>query len=231
MSGAMGILQRSPVLWAVVENETVTARALVAGSPALHCDVQPDGDSEAIRMRSALGHALALHLLARTASCNWRIEKTKAGRPIAHGEVERHVSISHTGVLVVAAVSAIGPIGIDVERRDKVRDFTRLAEAAFGPAEAAMVAAEGADAFYRIWSVREAMSKATGEGLPTVVDRKDRVPPQFPDSKWIVGKDNWWLAHDIIKDRLSLALAIQAASPKAAKAITASNVADLRVRV
>jgi phosphopantetheinyl transferase (holo-ACP synthase) len=158
-------------------------------------------------------------------------KRRSVAKPIARGGVERHVSISHTSSLVAAAVSAIGPIGIDVERRDRVRDFARLAAAAFGSIEAATVAAEGAAAFYRIWSVREAMSKATGDGLPEVVDRQDRVPPKLPDGKWIVGRDNWLLAHDVIKDGVSLALAVRSPLHEATTAMRAGSVADLRVRV
>ena len=66
-------------------------------------DVQSAGGSEAFQARSTLGRALALHLLAQTASGGWTIETTERGKPIARGEVERHVSISHTGSLVAAA--------------------------------------------------------------------------------------------------------------------------------
>jgi phosphopantetheinyl transferase len=219
------------LLWAVVENETATARALVGANPALRRDVQSAGRSEAFQARSALGRALALHLLAQTASGCWTIETTERGKPIARGEVERHVSISHTGSLVAAAVSSIGPIGIDVEGRDKVRDFTGLASAAFGPIEAAAVAAQGATVFYRIWTVREAISKATGDGLPTVVDRQDRVPAELPDGKWIFSRDGWLLAHDIIEAGVSLALAVRLSEHNAATVESAASVAVSRVWV
>jgi 4'-phosphopantetheinyl transferase len=219
------------LLWAVVEGETAIARALVAEHPASKLGVQSDAASEAFRARSALGRALAIHLLAQTASGHWIIETTERGKPIARGKVERHISISHTGLLVAAAVSAVGPIGIDIERRDRVRDFARLAAAAFGSAEVAMVEKEGAAAFYRIWTVREAISKATGDGLPTVVDRQDRIPPELPNGKWIEGRDNWLLAHDLINDGVSLALAVRSPSRDAVVAMQAGSVADLGVRV
>lgn len=231
MSGAVGNLHRSPLLWAVVKDETATARALVAANPALRRDAQSAGGSEAYQARFALGRALALHLLAQTASGGWTIETTERGKPIARGEVERHVSISHTGSLVAAAVSSIGPIGIDVEGRDRVRDFIGLASAAFGPAEVAEVAVQGAAAFYRIWTVREAISKATGDGLPTVVDRQDRVPEELPDGKWIFGRDGWLLAHDVIEAGVSLALAVRLSKHEAATVESAASVAVSRMWV
>jgi phosphopantetheinyl transferase len=230
MSGTVGNRHRSPLLWAAVENETATARALVAANPALRRDVQSAGGSEAFQARSALGRALALHLLAQTASGGWTIETTERGKPIARGEVERHVSISHTGSLVAAAVSSIGPIGIDIERRDKVRDFIGLASAAFGPTEAAAVAAQGAAAFYRIWTVREAISKATGDGLPTVVDRQDRVPAELPDGKWIFGRDGWLLAH-VVDAGVSLALAVRLSEHEAATVESGASIAGSRMWV
>jgi phosphopantetheinyl transferase len=220
---------RNSLLWATVERETAAARALIAGSPA-HT-VHWAGESEAFRTRSAVGRGLALHLLAQTASVDWAIETTDRGKPIARGSVERYISISHTGSLVAAAVSAIGPIGIDVERQDRVRDFVGLAVAAFSPAEAAAVAAQGAAAFYRIWTVREAISKATGDGLPVVVDRQDRVPNEVAGGKWIVSRGNWLLAHDVIEEGVNMALAIQSPSHEAATVAQGKSVADLRVPI
>ena len=62
----------------------------------------------------------------------------------------------------------MGPIGIDIEYRDPARDLDRLAEAAYGAEECRAVAACGISAFYRIWTVREAISKATGDGMALV---------------------------------------------------------------
>lgn len=178
-----------------------------------------------------MGRALALHLLAKMASGRWIVETTENGKPVAHGDVERHVSISHTGSLVAAAASAIGPIGIDIECGNRVRDFARLAAAAFGPGEARIVETEGAAAFYRIWTVREAISKATGDGLPAVVDRQDRVPAEMPKGRWIEGGGDWLLAHDIIGNGTSLAFAIRSPSRDAVAAVQAGSVADLEVRL
>jgi len=93
------------------------------------------------------------------------IDTDTRGKPIVCGASMRHISIAHTGNLVAAAASAIGPVGIDVEHRDPARDLNRLALAAFGPAECQAVASQGVSAFYRVWTLREAISKATGDGM------------------------------------------------------------------
>ena len=48
-----------------------------------------------------------------------------------------------------------------------------LAALAFGPAEQTEAAA--AEGFYRIWTLREAMAKATGEGLMLAANRCDLI--------------------------------------------------------
>jgi phosphopantetheinyl transferase len=210
-----------PLLWAMVAIDAPMPRDL------FELMVTPDrsGSGERSETRHRLGRALALHLLGRATSGLWTIGTTEGGKPVAEGGgVERHISISHTGSFVAAAVSAIGPIGIDIERQDAARDVVRLATAAFGRAEAKMVEIQGVMAFYRIWTLREAISKATGEGLSQAVDRIDRVPAQMPDGVWAVSRDNWLIAHDVLDDEISLAIAVQPHS-----ALTTATMRDTRI--
>ena len=66
-----------------------------------------------------------------------------------------------------------GDIGVDIEYLGRSRPFRDIADAAFGAGERRSVEAGGAAAFYRIWTLREALAKATGRGLPMVVDQQD----------------------------------------------------------
>ena len=68
------------------------------------------------------------------------------------------------GDMVVAAASMLGPVGVDVESHRPRPSFDALAAFAFGPRERD-IARRSPEAFYRIWCLREAMSKATGRGL------------------------------------------------------------------
>jgi hypothetical protein len=85
-----------------------------------------------------------------------------------------------------------------------------IAAAAFGPAEARRVAADGAPGFYRIWTLKEAMAKASGAGIAEVADRTDRVPDGPPQGIWRanVGVTPWWLALTS-RPGLSIAVAIR----------------------
>lgn len=209
--------RQCPLLWAIV-----------AMDPSLSLDAPLGGRTGT---RHQLGRALAQHLLAQGTLGPWSIETTEGGKPIAVGEVEKYISISHTGSYVAAAMSAIGPVGIDIERRDRTRDFVGLAASAFGRAEAAAVAIEGASAFYRIWTLREAISKATGEGLLAVVDRIDRIPPKMADGVWIVTQGGWLMAHDVLEEGVSLAMAVRSRSNDATAAMQATEIAHSRVKV
>ena len=73
------------------------------------------------------------------------------------------VSISHSGSLWACALSD-APCGVDIQRKQDVR-FDKLASRYFTESEAARVSKEGRDAFFEIWTAKEAYAKLTGEGL------------------------------------------------------------------
>jgi phosphopantetheinyl transferase len=173
---------------------------------------------------------LALQLLVVLGGDGWTIDTDARGKPIACGASVRHISIAHTRNIIAAAASAVGPIGIDVEYRDSARDLNCLAVAAYGPAECQAVATEGVSAFYRIWTVREAISKATGDGMALVVDRIDRVPVDMTDGTFIAGNDEWLFAHEVIAQNFSLALAIRVAPAEIRSAVKRCSLASLCFR-
>jgi len=180
--------------------------------------------------RTATGRALAGQLLMALGGTGWTIEPDAQGKPIARGPFARHVSIAHSRNIVAAAASAVGPVGIDIEYRDSARDLDRLAQAAYGAEECRAVASGGLSAFYRIWTVREAISKATGDGMALVTDRTDRVPVAIAmaDGTFVAARGDWVLAHDVIAQDFSLALAAHVASPRDRRALQDRTLAGLR---
>jgi phosphopantetheinyl transferase len=173
---------------------------------------------------------LALRLLEALDGESSFITTDERGKPLVCGPSVRHISISHSRSMVVAAASAVGLIGIDVEYRDPNRDLDRLASAAFGPAECEAVVARGVPAFYRIWTLREAISKATGDGMALVTDRIDRVPVGMMDGSLVAAGDEWLFAHDVIDQKLSLALVVRAVSAAARSAAQGRSLDSLYVR-
>ena len=114
-------------------------------------------------------------LFRLTQQDGWVVMRAPNGKPSLKnqdGQAGPFISLAHTPGLVAVAVAQSGAIGIDVERH-LPRRFTALADAAFGPLERLEVAAGGLHEFYRIWTLREALAKATGDGLALVLNRID----------------------------------------------------------
>ncbi len=83
------------------------------------------------------------------------------GRPRLPGS-GLHASVSHSGDVVAVALTAAGPVGVDVEAVRPI-DFAAVADRVCTPPERAEV--RGLTDFYTVWTRKEAVLKATGEGL------------------------------------------------------------------
>lgn len=112
-------------------------------------------------------HALARIVLAERLGADpaaLEIDRTcRCGKP--HGKptvpgVE--FSMTHSGDRVGVAVSEVGPIGLDVEELRDLADVDALAGHALSPAEPRP---SSAAAFLQVWTRKEALLKATGDGL------------------------------------------------------------------
>jgi 4'-phosphopantetheinyl transferase len=125
---------------------------------------------EADRVRFATGAALLRLIVAeRTAWSAFEvpIDRTCSmcgkphGRPTITGS-GLHVSVSHSGRWVAVAVMRAWELGVDVEKIEDI-DVGSVQSTALSDAEIADVATIGD--FYRAWSRKEALVKATGDGL------------------------------------------------------------------
>jgi 4'-phosphopantetheinyl transferase len=86
-------------------------------------------------------------------------------------------SISHSGDVVAVALTGGQPVGVDVEAIT-ARDYTPLVPRVCTGAEQARVRTAGD--FYTVWTRKEAVLKATGEGLRTPMGRVTVTPPGEP---------------------------------------------------
>ena len=91
------------------------------------------------------------------------------GKPALAGAVGLHFNLSDTEGCALVALSAHGPVGVDVERHRTDRSLDDVAERFFSEAEVRALRALGPDertaAFYRVWTRKEAYVKAVGAGL------------------------------------------------------------------
>jgi len=121
------------------------------------------------RAETALRIALGMHLDRPPESLAFALGP--GGKPELTGPAGRDVrfSLSHSGDRCVIAVSAEGPIGIDVEEIREVPELAGIVRSRFAPGEAAEILAlsggQRLHAFYRCWTRKEAYLKATGVGI------------------------------------------------------------------
>jgi 4'-phosphopantetheinyl transferase len=98
------------------------------------------------------------------------------GRPRLPG-TGLHVSISHSGATVAVAVSGAGAVGVDVQQvqDDSVDELSPLVLAS---SEAGHV--EVARDFFTYWTRKEALVKATGDGVTVPLSEVVVTPPGTP---------------------------------------------------
>jgi 4'-phosphopantetheinyl transferase len=80
-----------------------------------------------------------------------------------------HFNLAHSGDLALLAITRVGPVGIDVERIREVKDAADLVARFFCARENELFqrlpATEKPAAFFNLWTRKEALLKATGEGI------------------------------------------------------------------
>ncbi|MEV6287333.1 4'-phosphopantetheinyl transferase superfamily protein [Kribbella sp. NPDC051770] len=113
------------------------------------------------------------------------IDRTCAdcGRP--HGKVRAQgaeLSISHSGDLVGVAFHPTTPVGLDVELINPGLDAVALARVSLAPAETEelLKADDQAAAFTTYWTRKEAVVKATGDGIGADLTKLEVSPPDQP---------------------------------------------------
>ena len=73
-------------------------------------------------------------------------------------------NLSHAGPVAVAVLAEGVSVGVDVEATDRAADIRRLAQRVFSESEQEQVKEGGREAFFRLWSQKEALLKALGCG-------------------------------------------------------------------
>jgi 4'-phosphopantetheinyl transferase len=103
------------------------------------------------------------------------------GKPRLAGAAEAvplHFNLSHSRHLALLAVCRTCPVGVDVERIRPIPELDEIAANFFSMQENALLAdASGTEkkleAFFRVWTRKEAYLKATGEGIALQLGQVD----------------------------------------------------------
>jgi 4'-phosphopantetheinyl transferase len=102
------------------------------------------------------------------------------GKPALGTRPALRFNLSHCHGLVALAVSRDREVGVDVEFLGRRRPLVEALDRYFGPAERAWLAtrppAEFVADFLRLWTLKEAAIKATGDGLYADLDSFDVDP-------------------------------------------------------
>lgn len=172
-----------------------------------------------IARRSALRTILGRYLNLPPADVP--IATSPEGKPqvvSAAGMTPLHFSIARTRGLALVAVDREHPLGVDCEWRDPAVEFLNVAATAFANDEEHML--QGLDggallnAFYRIWTGKEAYAKAIGAGLTEDV-RLAVIQDNADDDTGFVAGDQktgepcWHLQWREISPDVTLALCTQ----------------------
>ncbi|CAN5115812.1 4'-phosphopantetheinyl transferase superfamily protein [soil metagenome] len=153
-----------------------------------------------IAARGTLRQVLSRYVPAEPAVLRFR--SGARGKPALDPETPDWIrfNLSHSAELLLVAVARGREVGVDVERADSPRAWERIARRFFSPCELRALAAAPPDrrqhAFVRIWTRREALGKALGEGVFHSLRGIESVPdnlvpgPPADEGTHFAG---WWL--------------------------------------
>lgn len=177
----------------------------------------------AAREQFATARAFVRLVLARylgTHPRRIRFEQTNTGKPMLPGR-PLHFNVSHSHELGLIAVTRRGEVGIDIERVRTMPTFLDMAGRYFTPCESSAIRdlprTVSEEAFFHVWTRKEAFLKAIGLGLSHGLERfAVSVPPDNParilhiDGDRCAGK-RWHLRGLVPSPGYVAALAIESA--------------------
>ena len=139
----------------VHRNRFVVGRGLMRVILGRYCDVPPE------RLRFNYGP-------------NGKPELTP-GEGARHTGGALHFNLAHSEGVGILAVTRAGPVGVDVEQVRRLREFKELVSQFFSVREAAeflrLEWEQQPAAFFNLWTRKEALLKATGEGIGRSLNR------------------------------------------------------------
>jgi len=109
----------------------------------------------------------------------WEANREKPRLVSPPGTPQVHFNVSHSGDYAVIAVSRDAEVGVDIEQRRARQPFLDLARRFYSASEngwlESIAPERQAEAFCRIWSVKEAVLKCAGLGLSVPTQKVEVV--------------------------------------------------------
>jgi 4'-phosphopantetheinyl transferase len=112
------------------------------------------------------------------------------GKPYIDGQdggCRLHFNASHSGALAVYTITNASPVGVDVERLREIPELDAIASRVVAPGEGRRLTAlprkRQLEEFFAGWTWKEAVLKASGEGIGAHFGARDGVRPCVP-SDW-----------------------------------------------
>lgn len=132
------------------------------------------------------------------------------GKPIVLADKAVHFSLSYSGDRVLVGCSAV-EIGVDLELLQDF-DWQEVADQMLHPKERAWLQenAAGLDAFYKIWTLKEAYLKGVGTGFAKDLDSFVLLPGQACRINQTNKRTSWCVANIAIDDDCVAAIAVAA---------------------
>lgn len=97
------------------------------------------------------------------------------GKPYCPLSGAPEFNVSHSGGWVALAMSLNGSVGVDIESLERKVDQTALANRFFSESERQYVLEGSPEAFFEIWTRKEAYLKATGLGIRCALKEVDTL--------------------------------------------------------
>jgi 4'-phosphopantetheinyl transferase len=181
--------------------------------------------TDALRVRWIAGRAALRMALASTLGVDpaaVALRRGVRGRPeLADARFGIDFNVSHTrGVALIAIARGLAAqtrVGVDIEHRDRQVGADRLARKFLSPREQASLADLAPDVrrqrFLRHWTCKEAMSKATGDGIAAPFRRLDveiSQPPHLLDGPPPYLPGHWSLSYAEVPDEWLATVALWA---------------------
>lgn len=129
------------------------------------------------RQTYCIAHGLKRVLLAALLNTKEQVEISSHsnGKPfISHQKhnMPLHFSLSHSEKMIALAFQKNSPLGVDIEKIQPADKYGNVIQHYFTSDEQKLISRSDNDAFFKIWTQKEAIGKATGQGianLPEIV--------------------------------------------------------------